>query len=146
VLAISSACIHKAGGARATAYEKAVTYSTMLAQVNNSIAQGVIQAQQLGQLSVPQTNAILGFQERVARDHKQLSILLGDGPDAAKGNAAAITIVLADVKAQATALIGSGDLGIKNPVSQQTFAGDANSLVDLASSVVSYLQAAGVVQ
>ena len=59
VVNLGTACIHKAGGAQVSPYERAVTYSTMLAQVNNSVVQGVIQAQQAGLMTAQQAESIL---------------------------------------------------------------------------------------
>lgn len=149
VLALASTCgcLHKAGGSGVTAFEKAVTYSDMLAQTNNSIAHGVIEAQQQGTLSVTQANEILVVQRQVAIDHEAITKILQLGPAAATGQAAQIKALLDQIRAQINSLdFTSAGLGVKNPNSQQTFANDANTIFSFTDVILSSLQVAGVLQ
>jgi hypothetical protein len=146
IVAATAACIHKAGGSQVTPYEKAVTYSAMLAQANNSVAQGVIQLQQAGAIPVDQTDRILRFQYIVASDHEELSRLLADGPAVAKGRAQAIASLLTDIQTRSRILIEGGGLGVKNPQSKQTMEADVSLVVSTAQAIVTSLQMAGVLK
>jgi hypothetical protein len=147
VLASTVGCIHKTGGTQATGYEKAVTYSDMLAQTNNSVAKGVIQAQQQGLLTVAQAAAILKVQNQVALDHEALSKMLNQGPTYAGQQGAEIQAILARIKTAIASLdFVSGGLGIKNPQSQQTFSNDANAIASFAQVIVASLTSAGVIK
>jgi len=145
-VALTAGCIHKAGGAKVTPYEKAVTYSASLAQVNSSVADGIMTAHRQGVVSSQQANAVLTFQAKIADDHERLSQILGEGPQSASGSAAEILRLIDDVKAQANALIAGGGLNITNPNTQQSFAADVNSVAAFADMVVASLKAAGVLQ
>ena len=140
-------CIHKAGGATVTAYEKAVTYSDMLAQTNNSIAKGVIAAQQQGLLTVAQTTTLLAVQQKIALDHKALTQILQAGTSTATSQATQVQNLLNDIRASINSLdFQSAGLGIKNPNSQQTFANDANTIFSFTDVILASLTSAGVIK
>jgi hypothetical protein len=145
-LLITAACIHKTGVNRATPYERAVTYNTMLAQANNSIAKGVMTVEETGLLPAATANRILTFQRLVADDHQKLTKILGSGVDSAASQAGDIQALLSEMRVQAGLLINSGGLGIKNPETQQTFTADLNSLLDLLTSLDTNLRSAGVLK
>jgi hypothetical protein len=146
LLIANVACIHKVGG-QPTPYEKAVTYSDMLAQTNNSIAKGVIQAQELKLLSITQANRILSAQERIAMNHQALSKILDLGPKVATTRADELRAILGGIKASLLQLDFERDgLGIKNPTSEQTFANDTNAISSFADVILSSLTAAGVLK
>lgn len=142
----SSGCLHKSGGGQVTPYERAVTYNTMLAQVNFDVQKGVIQLQQSGVLSVSQADAVLKHQAAIADDHEKITNILAKGPDVGSNQSEMIKAAIEDIKSQVQAAITSGNLGIKNPVSQQTFASDAAAIAEFANLLVTQLQIAGVVK
>lgn len=146
VVNLGTSCIHKTGGAQVSPYERAVTYSTMLAQVNNSVAQGVIQANQTGLISANNAREILKVQYTIADDHQRLSSILAAGPSAATSSAQIIRDLTTDIKNQALVLASNGGLGIKNPATQNTFKADAESLASIAIDIENALQQAGVLK
>jgi hypothetical protein len=145
LLLTCSACIHKKGG-NVSPYEQAVTYNTMLAEINNSIAQGVITVEQSALMPTETANNILTFQKLVADDHEKLTKILGAGKSGATDQASTIQSVLAEMRIQAGALINSGGLAIKNPKSQRLFTEDLNSLLSLVNQIASSLHSAGVLK
>lgn len=149
VLACSS-CIHKVDTAgnpvQASPFEKAVTYSTMLAGANDTIASAVIQANQSKLLSVADTDRILHFQSLIADDHQRLSSILNSGVTGAAASADAINRLLTDIGTQAQAMIAVGSLGVKNPQSQRTIADDVQQILNFGPLITKNLQLAGVLK
>ena len=144
---VTFGCIHKAGGGQVTPFEKAVTYSDMLAQTNNSIAKGVIEAQQQGLITVDQAKTMLTAQSKIAIDHEALTKLLQLGQSGATAQATQIKASLDAIRAQVNSLtFENAGLGIKNPTSQQTFANDVNSIFSFTDVILASLQTAGVLQ
>lgn len=142
----TSSCIHRVDNKPPSAFEQAVTYSTMLAAANASIADAVISANKSGLLSIQETDRILHFQSQIADDHQRLSSILNSGVSGATDSATAINKLLADIQSQANALIAGGGLGIKNPKSQQTVEQDVGSVLSFVPLITKYLQVAGVLK
>lgn len=142
----TSSCIHRVDNKPPSPYEQAVTYSTMLAAANASIADAVISANRSGLLSIQETDRILHFQSVIADDHQRLSSILNSGVSGATDSAAAINTILADIQTQANALIAGGGLGIKNPKTQGTIEQDVNSVLSFEPLITKYLQLAGVLK
>lgn len=142
----TSSCIHKVNGAQPSPYEKAVTYSTMLAAANDAIVDTVITANKSGLLSTKDVDRILRFQSLIADDHERLSSILNSGTTGATPSADAINKLLADIRVQADALIAGGGLGIKNPRTQVTLEADVNSILSFGPLITTNLKLAGVLK
>jgi hypothetical protein len=142
----SSSCIHRVDNRQPSPYEKAVTYSAMLAATNDSIADALIAANRSGLISVADTDRILHFQSQIADDHQRLSSILNSGTSGAKDSADAINKLLADIDAQANAMIVGGGLWIKNARSQQTIGDDVHAILSFGPLITTNLRLAGVLQ
>jgi hypothetical protein len=139
--AFTAGCIHKTGGP-ISAWERVNVNMAALAQINNDVAKGIISAQQTGLLTTQQAAPILNYQEIVAKDHAAIENILATGSSQATSRAAEIQALLEEIKGQATTLIQSGGLGVKNPKSQQTFSQDLQGIVNLAETVLADFQLA----
>jgi hypothetical protein len=146
----TTACIHKTNAAgqqvNASPYEKAVTYSAMLAQTNNTIWHGAEQAQSMALLSVEVTDRIGHTQQIIADDHERISRILALGPDIVRKDPQNLRTLIDDIQVNVNALIQGGGLGVKNPTSQQTFQNDAQALLNLSGLILANLQQAGVLK
>lgn len=144
VLAIVMAgCIHKPSGP-VSAWERVNVNLAALAQVNNDLAKGIIGVQQAGLISAQQAAPVLSYQELVAKDHAAIESILAAGARPAADQSAKVLALLEEIKAQGTALVQSGGLGVKNPKSQETFTSDLQALVNLAEVVIgNFNQATG---
>ena len=139
--AMTTACIHKQSGP-VTAWERVNVNMAAMAQINEGIANGVIASQKSGAITVQQAAPILSFQESVAKDHMAIENILLAGSAQAATQSQQIQAMLTEIGNQGTALIQSGELGIKNPQSQQTFTQDLQGIVNLANIVLADFQAA----
>ena len=139
--AATSACIHKQAGP-VSAWERVNINMAALAQLNNSVARGVISLQQTGVVTVEQAAPILNFQENVAKDHAAIENIFSAGAPQTSNQAAVIQALLEEIKNQGNALILSGGLGVKNPNSQQTFTKDLQAIVNLAEIILTNYQQA----
>jgi hypothetical protein len=143
LMTLCVACIHKQGGP-VSPWERANVNLAALAQVNNDVAKGIIAAQQAGTITAQQAAPILNFQEAVAKDHMALENIFATGAEQAASQSAKIQALLEEIKAQGTALIQSGGLGLKNPRSQQSFTQDLQGIVNLAEvALADYQRAEG---
>ena len=138
---VTVACIHKESGPVST-WERVTVNLAAMAQINNSVAQGIIAMQQAGSITVQQAAPILNYQESVAKDHMAIENILAAGSSQAASQSAQIEALLNEIKHQGTALIQSGGLGIKNPKSQQTFTQDLQGIINLAQVVLTEYQLA----
>lgn len=138
---VTVACIHKESGP-VSPWERVNVNLAALAQINNSVAQGIIAMQQAGSITVQQAGPILNYQESVAKDHMAIENILAAGSSQAASQSAQIEALLNEIKKQGTALIQSGGLGIKNPKSQQTFTQDLQGIINLAQVVLTDYQLA----
>ena len=137
----TSACIHKQAGP-VSAWERVSINMAALAQLNNSVAKGVISLQQTGVVTVEQAAPILNFQENVAKDHATIENIFSAGSPQTSNQSAAIQALLEEIKNQGNALIQSGGLGVKNPSSKQTFTQDLQAIVNLAEIILTNYQQA----
>ena len=136
-----TACIHKPSGP-VSPWERLNVNLAALAQINTSIAKGVIAVHQAGGLTTPQAAAILNYQQLVAKDHQAIENILATGVASATTQSARIQALLAEIKDQGAAMIQSGSLGIRNPQSQQTFTQDLQAIINLAQVVLADYQLA----
>ena len=147
-----SGCAHVATTAgvparNATPLEKALAYNDSLAQANKAVAQTVINANGTTPplLTTDQANKILIAQSRIADFDRQLTPLLASAASVT-ANAAKIQLLLDEIKLAANPLIQSGDLGIKDPKTQQAVLAAFKDVYSFADLVVSMLQQAGLLK
>ncbi len=131
----------------ATPLEKALAYNDSLAQANKAVAQVVINANGTTPplLSTDQANKILIAQSRIADFDRQLTPLLGTA-GSVTANAGKIELLLDEIKAAANPLIQSGDLGIKDPKTQQEVLAAFKNVYGFADLVANMLQQAGLLK
>ena len=141
LMATTVACIHKQSGT-VSAWERVNVNMAALAQINNDVAKGMIAAQQAGALTAQQAAPILNYQETVAKDHAAIENILAAGSAKAVNQATQIQGLLNEIKNQGTALIQAGNLGIKNPRSQQLFSQDLQGIINLAQVILNDYQLA----
>jgi hypothetical protein len=145
-------CVHVAStpgvpARNATPLEKALVYNDSLAQANKAVALTVINANGTTPplLSQDQANKILIAQSRIADFDRQLTPLLGTAAGVT-ANASKIELLLDEIKAAANPLIQSGDLGIKDPKTQQEVLAAFKNVYSFADLVVNMLQQAGLLK
>lgn len=139
LLLASTACIHKTGG-QVTPWEKAATYNAEFADGLNTVTQGVIAAQTSGLITAVQAKPLLAWCSNAASDHKQITAIIAVPPSAT--GLQQIEAIVTQVGMSANVLVTSGQAGIKNPKSQQTFAADINAVASIANVILtSYQQA-----
>jgi hypothetical protein len=145
-------CAHVASTAgvparNATPLEKALAYNDSLAQANKAVAQAVINANGTTPplLNEAQTNKILVAQSRIADFDRQLTPLLASTASVT-ANAARIQTLLDEIKLAANPLIQSGDLGIKDPKTQQEVLAAFKNVYSFADLVLGALTSAGMLK
>lgn len=145
-------CTHVAATAgvparNATPVEKALAYNDSLAQANKAVAQLVVNASGTTPplLSQDQANKILTAQSRIADFDRQLTPLL-TATHNVTGNADRIELLLDEIKAAANPLIKSGELGIKDPATQQRVMAAFSNVYSFADLVVNSLKDAGLLK
>ena len=142
----ASGCIHRQGTNQpVTPFEQVLVWNDALAQTNNHIARGIIEASP-SLIAPEKAIVVLRAQKSVAVIDEQITAVLRQGPDAAKLNAAGLPALLAQLNQSVTSLIDSGAIGIKNPATQQTFDADLRVVASLADNILSGLRQAGVMQ
>jgi hypothetical protein len=131
----------------ATPVEQALAYNDSLAQANKAVADTVMNASGTTPplLSIEQANKILTAQSRIADFDRQLTPLLVSA-GTVTGNADRIELLLDEIKAAANPLIQSGDLGIKDPKTQQEVMAAFKNVYSFADLVVNMLQQAGLLK
>lgn len=144
-LCLTTACLHKAGNAPITPWERVMSDNAVFAQLNSSVEQGTEAVVTSGLLKPADAAPVIGFSGEVANIHRQLTAILANGPNINATNLATISTLLAQVQTSGTALVQSGSIGVKNPNTQQTIAADIQSLVSLAQSLLAEIQAARTV-
>lgn len=139
-------CIHRQGSNHpVTAYEQVMVWNDALAQTNDHIARGIIEASP--SLVAPERAAVvLREQKNIALIDEQLTTLLKQGPDLAKLSSANLQVLLDQLKQSTKRLIDNGAIGVKNPATRQTFDADIQAVGSLVDNILSGLRQAGVVQ
>lgn len=158
-LTTGCSAIHVTGGGRKpTAIEQVMVWNASLAQANQTIAQGVIAANNAGEIDVPTSNAILTEQSRIADADRQLTPILAKSctpqqtinacnPAILAGDSATIQGLLGQIEQSAANLVKTGGAaGIKNPQRAATIQEAITSLNTLAGEIVSGLHAVGVLK
>lgn len=126
-----------------TTLEQINSDNAQLAVHNRAIAQSIMAINQAGFLEAGYFDKLSAAQIQATRIHEQLTPLLAN-PTAA--NASAIQALLTQLNAVADELIANGSAGVKDATSKQTVTNEANAIKSLASTIVSALQAAGVIK
>lgn len=134
----TAACIHKSSGA-ATPWEKVTAYNATFAQVNQTVEQGAEQLSSANVLSKDKAAAVIAYTYRVASAHQQVTSILGKGTAATAADFATLTVLLQQIQTAGQVLIASGDLGIKNPKTQQTVAQDLQAVIDVAQLIINLI-------
>jgi hypothetical protein len=134
----------------ATPYEQVMAYNAALAEGNRGVAQGVIDVQRAGFLTLAQANNVHEVQFKVAGLHKRLTKILEAGPDAAKGNATEIRSILTQVKDLSNALTTDTKYGVLQARSDtgamQALRASIGTVYTMANSILTGLQEAHILQ
>lgn len=145
-LLFASGCIHRQGTNQpVTPFEQVLVWNDALAQTNNHIARGIIEASP-SLIAPDKAIVVLRAQKAVAVIDEQITAVLRQGPDAARLNAAGLKSLLDQLSQSVSNLIDSGAIGVKNPESKQTFDADVRVVSTLAGNLLSGLRQAGVIQ
>jgi hypothetical protein len=146
ILLFASGCIHRQGTNQpVTPFEQVLVWNDALAQTNNHIARGIIEASP-SLIAPEKAIVVLRAQKSVAVIDEQITAILKQGPDTAKLNAAGLKSLLDQLNQSVTTLIDSGAIGVKNPETQQNFDADVRVVSTLASNILGGLRQAGVIQ
>lgn len=158
LLAAGCSAIHVTGGGRKpTAIEQVMVWNASLAQANLTIAQGIIAANNAGEIDVPTSNAILTEQSRIADADRQLTPILAKSctpqqtinacnPAILSGDSATIQGLVGQIQASAKSLVKTGTAGIKNPQHAATLQDAITSINTLAGEILTGLQTVGVLK
>lgn len=140
VLAICAACIHRTTGT-VSPWERVTTDNALLAQTNNAVEQGA-EAVAASRLRTPEQIApVIRECAQVANAHLQITAILEKGSSVSASDYDSIQALLQQIQASASQLISSGELGVKNPKTQNLLSSDVQALSSLASALVTELQA-----
>lgn len=146
IVLCATGCIHRQGTNQpVTPFEQVLVWNDALAQTNNLIARGMIEASP-SLIAPEKAIVVLRAQKNVAVIDEQITAFLKQGPDAARLNAANLQALLNQLNQSITSLIDSGAIGVKNPATQQTFDADVRVVSTLAGNILSGLHQAGVIR
>ncbi len=133
---LASGCIHKS--TPVTPWERIMTDNALVAQFADTAEQGTEVAVTSGLLSTAQARPVITFEAQFADAHKKITAILAQGPGTA--DLTQVKVLLESLRTQGVALVGSGDIGVKNPKTQQTINADLNNIVNLTEAVISDIQ------
>jgi hypothetical protein len=143
-------------GRQATPLENVLAYNAVLAQTNQYVAEGVIEINQASPslLDTNKANTILTAQSKIADADRQLTAILRTAgnttPDAGaailKANAPRIRNLIAEIQKAGQNMISSGEIGVKNPISKQTFTADFQEMMQLVTKVLDTLISAQLIK
>jgi hypothetical protein len=131
-------CIHKTGGA-VTPWERVTTYNAVLAQANNTVEQGAETLAASSVITQQQAREVITYTAQVAGAHLQVTALLAKGSAITADDTSALSQLLLQIQSSGSAMVRSGNLGIKNPKSQQTISADISGIVSAAQAIVNLL-------
>ena len=137
VLLASLGCIKKTG-APVTPWERIMTDNAILAQFADTAEQGTEMAVTTTLLTTMQARPVIIFENRFADTHKKITAILAQGPGTA--DLAQVKTLLETLKAEGVAIVNSGNIGVKNPKTQQTINADITNIINLAEAVISDVQ------
>ncbi len=144
VFLLTIACIHKTGNQPVSGWERVTTDNAIFAQINNSVEQGTEAVVRSGLLKPQDAVPVIDFTGQVAIIHQQLTAILDNGPNLSVSDLGTVNSLLVQVQILGQTLVQNGALGIKNPKTQQSIAADIQSLVTLAQTLLSEIQAARI--
>jgi hypothetical protein len=128
-----------------TPMEQFASTNATIATTNHAIEQGVAQLNAAGVLSDSLTRTILDWHFTVADTDKQITLIVQSSASAAtKGQQ--IRALISQLKTSAVGLVNNGELGVKNPASQQSISADIQAILTLCDAIVLDLQNGGVIQ
>jgi hypothetical protein len=143
VVAMSTGCVHKSGtSVPVTPWEKATTDDAILAQGIDTLEQGAEAAVNSGLLSKSVGGQIIGLCGQAATVQLEANKILATAPNVSGSDLSTVETLISQVGDSAMALINSGQIGIKNPKSQQLFSTDVQAVVNIANMVIADIQAA----
>lgn len=145
------------GGSRAaTPIENALAYNASLADANHTLADSAITLQKSGGAPVATVTSITSISFTVADADKQITSILNAiatcqaqakaANSSCTGNATQMQTLVSRIAANASTLVNSGDLGIKDAKAQSTVTSSAALLSQMANSILSILQGAKLLQ
>ena len=92
-----TACLHKSGGTKVTAWERVHTYNAVFAETNQSVEQGAEAAVNSGLWPAVQAAPLIGWTGQVASLHQQVTAVLQKGT-ATDADIASIRSLLQQIK------------------------------------------------
>ena len=134
VLLASVGCIHKTGGS-VTPRERVMVYNATLAEVNNTLEQGVEAVNNSKLISDAQARPIIVWTGNVATVHMQITAVLGRGT-ATTADVESVRALIQQIKVSGAEIVSSGAAGIKNPKSQQTIGQDIQFIANTADELL----------
>lgn len=137
-LGLEVACIKKTTGT-VTPWEKAASYNAAFADLNQTIEQGAEIAASGNILPKDNAAQVIDFTGRAATVHLQITAIIQKGANASPTDMASMQDLLSQISASGQVLIKSGNIGIKNPRSQQDFAQDVAALINLAQTLINLI-------
>ncbi|HLJ25343.1 MAG TPA: hypothetical protein VKY85_01390 [Candidatus Angelobacter sp.] len=140
------ACAHRVGSTTPiTPWENIHVTNAEIASVNNSVAQGLIAANQAGALETEYTAQVTQLNFNVAAWQKELTPLLKDQATAT-ANSARVKQLINGISQSAAKLISSGNAGVKNPQAAAPLTQAISSLSATAGNLYQLLQTTGVLK
>lgn len=136
----STACIHKAGGAAVTPWERVTTENAILAQLIQTSEQGVVAVQTSNLITAKQAEPVLAFESQAASIQQQINTILAVAPT--QSGVAQIQSLIGQIGIASQTLVNNGAVGIKNPKSQQTIGADIQAIVSSANLILAAYQSA----
>lgn len=140
-----------------TPIETALAYNASLADANHTLGDAAIAANKAGLLDVRATTNVTSANFTVADADRQITAMLdaiakcisaapAAGQRACVGNAAQLKTLIDRIVVNVDSLDKSGDLGIKDPKTQQAVEGSLATISQMAGLVLTTLQGAGLIQ
>lgn len=115
-----------------------MTDNAVLAQFIDTAERGTELAVGAGAIAIDEARPAIQFEAQAAEVHKKVTALLAQGHDTA--TLGQVTILLNNLKIQADALVASGEIGVKNPKTQQSITADIDSIGTMVEAVVSDIE------
>lgn len=141
LLLLTVGCIHKTSAA-ITPWERVTTDNAILAQSINTIEQGAEAAVTSGVLSRQAGGQLIGYTGQAATIQLQVNALLATAPNVSASDLNTVSSLVTQLGNSASSLISSGQIGVKNPTSQQLFSADVQAVVNVSTLLISEIQAA----
>jgi hypothetical protein len=127
-----------------TPWQQVTPALNAITTVNDAVLNGVIDVNQAGLLPQSTTAAVLLEQARVADVVEQLNAIVKQGSAATAAQASQVSTLIAQIENSATTMVNAGDLGVKDPKTQQEVSAIISGLGTSAETLFNVLSAAGV--